>query len=164
MGFLTRDELFADHPPLLTADLEIVGLGTIKIKALSAESLYETAREEVTALATTADDGDLTKFMAKVIVQCMVEPQLQPSDEAKLVKGFEAGILHTIYTAIVDLSSLTHEGLLDIVKKPASLTRSPLPLLIATDSESSSDNGTSPPLPDDLDLGISSAGEATSPQ
>lgn len=100
-GYLSVDALVT--PALSEDDHEIDGKGTVRLRAMSREEMYE-LRKKATDRKT--DQLDNAHYERLVVVACVVEPELDVSQALAWQKGSDAGELTGVVTAILKLSKL----------------------------------------------------------
>lgn len=110
---LSRDDLFRLR--LDTADVEIPGLGTVKIRALS--------REEVLGFRKIrTDEGlnlgeDAAAMEAHMVSAALVDPKLTVEDAARWQAASPVGELEVLTDAIAELSGMNTGAAKEAVKR-----------------------------------------------
>lgn len=106
--YLSADDFLAGIT-LETEDLDVAGVGTVRIRALS---LHEVDNVRRRAIAKKGDEPDAGKLMAGAIVYALVEPKLPESAVDTLLSG-SAGRLTAVARRILALSGLGEQEEID---------------------------------------------------
>ncbi|HEV2784697.1 MAG TPA: hypothetical protein VGX25_35380 [Actinophytocola sp.] len=102
VGYLTADVLV--KPSLTEDDHTIDGKGTIRIRAMSREEMYELRKKA--RIKKDSDEIDNARYERLVVVACVVQPELDVNQALEWQRGSDAGELSGVVDAILDLSKL----------------------------------------------------------
>lgn len=93
-------------PRLDEEELELEGVGTVRIRALSREEVADAREDNV----DRKDNVDYTGYEHQLIATSMVDPELTPDEVARWARAAPAGELVKVMDRIRELSKLDEES------------------------------------------------------
>lgn len=109
-GTVKLDELLT--PRLPTRDVEVPGVGTVKVRGLSRAEMLEVNQQ--------VRGGDELVMERKLLARAMVEPQMTEAQVGKWQQAAAAGEMQPVVEAVIDLSGLNAEEAKRAYKEMAS--------------------------------------------
>lgn len=110
---ISRDDLFAIR--LAQTEVDIPGLGTVKIRALSREEVLGLRKVKTDEGLSLGDDPGAME--CHMVALAMTEPALTPADVLRWQKSSPVGELEVVTDAIAEVSGMNSGAVKEAVKR-----------------------------------------------
>lgn len=97
---MNKDLLF--KPRLTEAELDIPGVGTVRVRTMTREELH-----------SLKDKKDTGRGERRVLAACMVDPQITEEEALRWQRAAPAGEVSAVVEKIMELSGLLEDDLAD---------------------------------------------------